>query len=104
MFYKKLKRVASCPIKDKEIYEVQPQIMGNQVIYTHFLNQDVVFPDRDVFTLENQLKSGAPLPQLNPTQLGPSYDSASELASAIIDREVEALTKEDTNSEIEIEK
>ena len=82
MFYRSL--VSQTPIKkDREILDVVTETKGNVVVTRKVLNSEIKLPDRSLFTLENQLKSGIDMPHLNPTQLS-AYDSTIDAAASSI--------------------
>lgn len=82
MFYRSL--VSQPPVKkDREIFDVVSETKGNVVVYRKVLNSEIQLPDRSLFTLKNQLKSGIDMPHLNPTQLS-AYDSTIDAAASSI--------------------
>lgn len=66
-------------------------------------NSSIELPDRQLFTLENQLKSGMSMPKVNPTVLSPFDSDASLVLNAAISDDVVNPSKDDSTIEPVVE-
>ena len=58
-------------------------------------NSSIELPDRELFTLENQLKSGMSLPKVNPTVLSPFDSDAAAVLNVAISDDIDSTPVEE---------
>ena len=68
MFFRKKCRPLAVVQSEPVLEHVSFQ-QDNVVMIKDVPNSSIEFPDRELFTLENQLKSGMSMPKVNPTVL-----------------------------------
>lgn len=75
----------------------------NVVMIKDVPNSSIELPDRELFTLENQLKSGMSLPKVNPTVLSPFDSDASLVINAAISDDIESSNAVEPSIEPNVE-
>lgn len=66
-------------------------------------NSSIELPDRELFTLENQLKSGMSMPKVNPTVLSPFDSDASLVVNAALADDIESSQVVEPTTEPNVE-
>lgn len=89
MFFRKKCRPLAV-VQSEPILEHVSFQQDNVVMIKDVPNSSIELPDRELFTLENQLKSGMSMPKVNPTVLSPFDSDASIVVNAAISDDVES--------------
>lgn len=83
MFFRKKCRPMAVVQSEPVIEHVSFQ-QDNVVMIKDVPNSSIELPDRELFTLENQLKSGMSMPKVNPTVLSPFDSDAAVVVNAAV--------------------
>lgn len=102
MFFRKKCRPLSVVQSEPVLEHVSFQ-QDNVVMIKDVPNSSIELPDRELFTLENQLKSGMSMPKVNPTVLSPFDSDASLVVNAAIADDVDYPTSFEPSSEPNVE-
>lgn len=93
MFFRKKCRPLAVVQSEPVLEHVSFQ-QDNVVMIKDVPNSSIELPDRELFTLENQLKSGMSIPKVNPTVLSPFDSDASIVVNAAIADDVDFPTSD----------